>query len=333
MFRVNGVARRVVARLQPLNRGLKCLVVAEHDKAAVTGGTLAAVTAATKACGDDVEMLLTGDGAKEVAQATSVAGVQKVLVANEASVSTEGLAALATKEGYTHVMAGVSTTAKSFLPRLAAALDVSPVTDIIEVLDATTFRRPMYAGNAVATVKSAPGAVAVATVRTTAFEKAVTTTEAPVIEAVDLPADPLAPTFVSSTSGSSSAKKVDLVSAKTVVSGGRGMKSGENFQLLDKLADAFGSDTAAVGASRAAVDAGMVPNELQVGQTGKVVAPELYVAVGISGAIQHLAGMKDSKIIVAVNKDDEAPIFKVADYGLVGDLFDVVPQLTDALRK
>jgi len=304
------------------------LVVGEHDGATtVTGGTLAAVTAATKACGDGVELLLTGDGAAEVAAHTGVEGVQKVLVS--AHVSPEGLAALV-KERFTHVMAGVSTSSKSLLPRLAVALDVSPVTDVVDVLDAATFRRPMYAGNAVATVTTS--STTVATVRATAFEKASTTGAASsFVETVDLPADPLAPTFVSS-NAPSARKKTDLVSAKTVVSGGRGMKSGDNFQLLDKLAEAIGAE-AAVGASRAAVDAGMVPNELQVGQTGKVVAPDLYVAVGISGAIQHLSGMKESKCIVAINTDPDAPIFQVADYGLNQDLFTAVPELTEKLTN
>ncbi|KAJ8599455.1 hypothetical protein CTAYLR_008045 [Chrysophaeum taylorii] len=299
------------------------LVIAEHEGSKLTPGTLAAVTAAQKLADECTVLVLGSEGA--ALEAAKVASVGSVKTCGESPLA-RGVAEYAKSGGFTHVLAPSSNRSKSLCPRLAAALDVSPVTDVVEVLDESTFVRPMYAGNALATVRAA-GLLKVLTVRATAFDKAGARgdeEEAPV-EPVDIPEMPA--TVLGSSSGGSG-DKPELTSAKAVVSGGRGMKSGENFKLLDELADKLG---AAVGASRAAVDAGMVPNELQVGQTGKVVAPDLYVAVGISGAIQHLSGMKDSKTIVAINKDAEAPIFQVADYGLVADLFTAVPELTSKL--
>mmetsp|Transcript_20235 Transcript_20235/g.63597 ORF Transcript_20235/g.63597 Transcript_20235/m.63597 type:complete len:332 (+) Transcript_20235:2-997(+) len=311
------------ARVGGVRRWASTLVVAEHDEGKLSGGTLAAVTAAQKMGTSECVVLVLGSEAA-AAEASRVAGVSKVV--SGSGFGAKGVAALVESLSASHVVAASSNKAKEAIPRLAARLERSPVTEVVEVVDATTFVRPMYAGNALATVRTTTPAVV--TIRATAFEKAELSDGAPApVETVDLDASH-APTVLAQSRGGS-ADKVDLTAAKTVVSGGRGMKSGDNFELLDKLAAKF--DTAAVGASRAAVDAGMVPNDLQVGQTGKVVAPQLYVAVGISGAIQHLSGMKDSKVIVAINKDPEAPIFQVADYGLVDDLFSAVPALTDKL--
>jgi len=310
------------------------LVIAEHNNANLNPITLNAITAATK-MGGDVTCLVAGSGCQGVAtEVSSVAGVNKVLVAEDPAF--EGflperlvplLLSCQEKLTFTHIVAGASSLGKSLLPRLAAKLDVAPVSDIIEVKSADTFVRTIYAGNALQTIKS-EDPVKVVSVRGTAFEAAASGGSA-ATEAVAVPAEVTenqSSAFVAQRLSKSD--RPDLASAKNVVSGGRGLKSGENFELLYNLADKL---NAAVGASRAAVDAGYVANDLQVGQTGKIVAPELYVAVGISGAIQHLAGMKDSKTIVAINKDAEAPIFQVADIGLVADLFKAVPEMTEKL--
>ena len=310
------------------------LVVAEHDNASLKGATLNTVSAAAK-LGGDLAILVVGSGAGSVAEAAAkVAGVAKVLVADSAifaDQSAENLAAQvvavvkAAGGSISHVLAPATTFGKNVLPRVAALLDVAQISEIVAVESADTFVRPIYAGNALATVKSSD-AVKVITVRTTAFEAAGEGGSA-AVEQVAASAD-LGLTKLVGRELTKSARP-ELGAAKIIVSGGRGMGSGENYQkVLEPLADKIG---AALGASRAAVDAGYVPNDYQVGQTGKIVAPQLYIAVGISGAIQHLAGMKDSKVIVAINKDPEAPIFQVADYGLVADLFEAVPQLTAAV--
>ena len=307
------------------------LVIAEHDNASLKTATLNAVTAASK-IGGDIHVLVAGKGAQAAAEAASkVAGVAKVLLADDAAYEhqlPEDVAPLVvsvTKSCYGHVLAGATSVGKNLLPRVAALLDVAAISDITAVAAADTFERPIYAGNAIATVQSAD-AVKVITVRTTAFETAAAEGGSASVEAVSGAGAAGLSSFVSAELTKS--ERPELTAARVVVSGGRGMQSGENFPMLEALADKLG---AAVGASRAAVDAGFVPNDYQVGQTGKIVAPELYIAVGISGAIQHLAGMKDSKVIVAINKDEEAPIFQVADYGLVADLFKAVPELTDKL--
>ncbi|HQE41412.1 MAG TPA: FAD-binding protein [Zoogloea sp.] len=310
------------------------LVVAEHDNASLKGATLNTVSAAAKLDGD-LAILVVGSGAGSVAEAAAkVAGVAKVLVADSAifaDQSAENLAAQvvavvkAAGGSISHVLAPATTFGKNVLPRVAALLDVAQISEIVAVESADTFVRPIYAGNALATVKSSD-AVKVITVRTTAFEAAGEGGSA-AVEQVAACAD-LGLTKLVGRELTKSARP-ELGAAKIIVSGGRGMGSGENYhKVLEPLADKIG---AALGASRAAVDAGYVPNDYQVGQTGKIVAPQLYLAVGISGAIQHLAGMKDSKVIVAINKDPEAPIFQVADYGLVADLFEAVPQLTAAI--
>ena len=305
------------------------LILADHDSAALKPATAHAVTAAAK-LGGDIHVLVAGRNAAPAAdQAARLAGVAKVLLADDAAYEhalAEPVAALLVSlaPGYSHVLAAATSVGKNVLPRVAALLDVAMISDITAVVAADTFERPIYAGNAIATVQSAD-AVKVVTVRTTAFEAAAATNNAPV-ESVAAAADPALSRFVSAELSKS--ERPELTSARIVISGGRGMQSGDNFHLLEALADKLG---AAVGASRAAVDAGFVPNDYQVGQTGKIVAPDLYVAVGISGAIQHLAGMKDSKVIVAINKDEEAPIFQVADYGLVADLFKALPELQQAL--
>ncbi len=307
------------------------LVIAEHDNAALKPATLNAVTAAAK-IGGDIHLLVAGQGAQAVADAAAkVTGVSKVLLADDAAYAhplPENLAPLVVglAKNYGHVLAAATSEGKNLLPRVAALLDVAAISDITGVVSADTFERPIYAGNAIATVQSSD-AIKVITVRTTAFEAAATGGSA-AVETIAGTGDAGSAKFVGQELTKS--ERPELTQAKIVVSGGRGMQSGENFKLLEALADKLG---AAVGASRAAVDAGFVPNDYQVGQTGKIVAPELYIAVGISGAIQHLAGMKDSKVIVAINKDEEAPIFQVADYGLVADLFKAVPELTDALGK
>ncbi|MEQ3693058.1 MAG: FAD-binding protein [Thalassolituus sp.] len=306
------------------------LVIAEHDNATLNGATLNTITAATK-IGSDVEVLVAGSGCAAVAEAVSkVAGVSKVLVADNAVYEyqlAENMGELVAElgKGYSHILAAATTTGKDFLPRAAALLDVNMVSEVIGVESEDTFVRPIYAGNAIATVKSSDG-IKVMTVRGTAFDAAAAEGGSAATEAVDIAKDAGISAFASEELAKSD--RPELTAASVVISGGRGMGNGENFDMLYKLADKVG---AAVGASRAAVDAGFVPNDMQVGQTGKIVAPDLYVAVGISGAIQHLAGMKDSKVIVAINKDEEAPIFQVADYGLVADLFDAIPELDSAL--
>jgi len=315
-------------------RSLSSLVVGEYDGTALSESTLSAVTAC-KALGD-VELLLGGAACKAAAEsACAVEGVSKVTFAESANLDhgvaeewTPFILAAQKASGASHIVAGASAFSKSVLPRVSALLDVAMLSDVIEVKDPSTFVRPTYAGNAIATVASSDD-VKVLTVRPTSFDKAATAggsaSASPVAEA---PAAVGLTTWVSEEVKKSD--RPDLASAKTVISGGRGLKTGENFEMLDSLADKL---NAAVGASRAAVDSGMCPNDMQVGQTGKVVAPDLYIAVGISGAIQHLAGMKDSKTIVAINKDPDAPIFQVADYGLVTDLFDAVPELESKLAK
>jgi electron transfer flavoprotein alpha subunit len=310
------------------------LVLADHDNAVLRAGTRNAVTAATR-IGAPVHVLVVGHQAAPVAAAAAaLSGVSRVLHVDAPHFfqpTAENVAALLVSvvraQGYRHLLAPATSAAKAALPRAAALLDVAQVSEIVDVVDADTFVRPIYAGNALATVR-AKDAIKVITVRTTAFDAAASSgSEAP-IEAVEAPAD-LALASVASRTLSKS-DRPDLASARIVVSGGRALASAENFKLIEALAAQL---NAAVGASRAAVDAGYVGNDLQVGQTGKIVAPALYVAVGISGAIQHLAGMKDSKVIVAINKDPDAPIFEIADYGLVGDLFEIVPQLTDELGR
>ncbi|HZH25682.1 MAG TPA: FAD-binding protein [Azospirillaceae bacterium] len=309
---------------------MSVLVVAEHSNDALKPSTLVTVAAAAQ-CGGPVHILVAGQGCRAAADAAAkVAGVEKVLLADGAEYAhglAENLAPLVANlaKGYSHVLAPASSFGKNIMPRVAALLDVAQVSDITGVHGPDTFERPIYAGNAIATVQS-QDPVKVVTVRTTAFEKAAETGGGAGVEAVTATGDQGKSRFVGAELSKS--ERPELTSARVVVSGGRGMGSGENFAILNALADKLG---AAVGASRAAVDAGFVPNDYQVGQTGKIVAPELYIAVGISGAIQHLAGMKDSKVIVAINKDEEAPIFQVADYGLVGDLFKVVPELTEKL--
>jgi electron transfer flavoprotein alpha subunit len=309
---------------------MTALVIAEHDNVSLKGSTLNTITAAAQ-CGGDVHVLIAGHNADAAAQAaTKVAGVTKVLVAEGAQFA-DGLAeniaaqALSLASNYSHILAPATAYGKNILPRVAAKLDVAQISEITKVVSPDTFERPFYAGNAIATVQSAD-AVKVITVRTTAFDSAAVAGGSAAVETVSAVADSGKSSFVSRHIATSA--RPELAGAKVVVSGGRGLGSEENFKILEPLADKLG---AAMGASRAAVDAGFVPNDWQVGQTGKVVAPDLYIAVGISGAIQHLAGMKDSKTIVAINKDAEAPIFSVADYGIVGDLFEIVPQLVKEL--
>ena len=310
---------------------MSILVIAEHDNKALNGATLNVVAAAQK-IGGDITVLVAGSGAQAVAdQAAKVAGVSKVLLADDAAYANqlaENVAKLVAElgKGYSHILAASTTTGKNILPRAAALLDVSMITDIIAVEGAKTFKRPIYAGNAIATVESGE-AVVVATVRGTAFDAVSAEGGAASVEAAAAQGDAGISKFVSEEIVKS--ERPELTAARIVVSGGRGVGSGENYhKILDPLADKLG---AAQGASRAAVDAGFVPNDMQVGQTGKIVAPELYIAVGISGAIQHLAGMKESKVIVAINKDEEAPINAVADYWLVGDLNTVVPELVSKI--
>ncbi|MGP0174435.1 electron transfer flavoprotein subunit alpha/FixB family protein [Pseudomonas sp. NCHU5208] len=302
------------------------LVIAEHSNAALAPATLNVVTAAQK-IGGDIHVLVAGSNASAAAEAAAkVAGVAKVLLADDVAYAhqlPENVAPLIAELGknYSHILAAATTNGKNYLPRVAAQLDVDQISEIVAVESADTFKRPIYAGNAIATVQSS-AAVKVITVRTTGFDAAAAEGGSAAVEAVSGPADAGKSAFVGEELAKSD--RPELTAAKIVVSGGRGMGNGDNFKHLYALADKLG---AAVGASRAAVDAGFVPNDMQVGQTGKIVAPQLYIAVGISGAIQHLAGMKDSKVIVAINKDEEAPIFQVADYGLVADLFEAVPEL------
>jgi electron transfer flavoprotein alpha subunit len=306
------------------------LVIAEHDNASIKSATLNTVTAA-QACGGDVHVLVAGENAQGAAQAAAqIAGVAKVIHADGASLKdglAENIAAqvLQIAGNYSHILFPATASGKNAAPRVAAKLDVAQISDITKVDSPDTFERPIYAGNAIATVQSADS-VKVITVRTTGFDAVAAQGGSAAVEEVAAVADSGLSTFVGREVAKSD--RPELAGARVVVSGGRGLGSAENFKILDPLADKLG---AALGASRAAVDAGYAPNDWQVGQTGKIVAPQLYVAVGISGAIQHLAGMKDSKVIVAINKDPEAPIFGVADYGLVGDLFTVVPELAGAL--
>ena len=302
------------------------LVIAEHTNAALAAATLNTVAAA-QAIGGDIHVLVAGAACGAAAEAAAkVAGVAKVLVADNAAYAhqlPENVAPLIAElgKGYSHILAAATSNGKNILPRVAAQLDVDQISEITAVVSADTFQRPIYAGNAIATVQSS-AAVKVITVRSTGFDPVPAEGGSAAVEAVSGAGDAGKSAFVGEEQAKSD--RPELTAAKIVVSGGRGMQNGDNFQLLYKVADKLG---AAVGASRAAVDAGFVPNDMQVGQTGKIVAPQLYIAVGISGAIQHLAGMKDSKVIVAINKDEEAPIFQVADYGLVADLFEAVPEL------
>ncbi len=311
---------------------MSILVLAEHDNAELKPATLNTVTAAA-AIGGDIHVLVAGEGCGAVAEAAAaVDGVSKVLVADAAEYGhrlAENMANLIVglADGYSHVVAPHTTSGKNILPRAAALMDIQQVSDITAVVSEDTFERPIYAGNGIATVQTSDAKKFV-TVRTTAFEPALAEGGSAATEQVAAGGDAGLSSFLRAEVSSS--ERPELTSAKIIISGGRGMQSGENFDMLERIADKLG---AAVGASRAAVDAGCVPNDYQVGQTGKIVAPDLYVAVGLSGAIQHLAGMKDSKVIVAINKDEEAPIFQVADYGIVGDLFDVIPALEAELDK
>jgi len=308
------------------------LILAEHDNSELKPATLNAVTAA-RALNGSIDILVAGSNCKGAAEgASKIEGVNKVLVADSeeyANALAENVASLVSKiaDNYSHILATATTSAKNIMPRVAALRDVQQISEISEVIDTETFVRPIYAGNAMATVKSSDS-LKVITVRGTSFEAAEDNGGSAAIEQVEASGDLGLSSYIGSELSAS--ERPDLTSARIVISGGRGMQSGENFPIIEAVADKLG---AAVGASRAAVDAGYVPNDYQVGQTGKVVAPDLYIAVGISGAIQHLAGMKDSKVIVAINKDEEAPIFQVADFGLVADLFKAVPELDDELQK
>ncbi len=308
---------------------MSILVFAEHDNSTLKAETLKTVAAA-QAIGGDITLLVAGYNCQNVVDAASkVNGVSKVLVADNASYEHQlaenvSLLVLELAGDYEHIIATALTTGKNFMPRVAALLDVTQISDIIAVESADTFVRPIYAGNAIATVQSLDSKKVI-TVRATGFDAVATDGNAEVVT-LDIATDATISSHVSDELTES--ERPDLGAAGVVISGGRGMQNGDNFKLLDGIADKLG---AAIGASRAAVDAGFVPNDMQVGQTGKIVAPDLYIAVGISGAIQHLAGMKDSKIIVAINKDPEAPIFQVADYGIVADLFDALPELEGKL--
>ena len=309
---------------------MSTLVIAEHDNSSLRPATLNAVTAA-QAMGADIDILVAGSNCGAVAEAAAkIPGVGKVLVADNAAYAhqlAENVSLLVAEVGaaYDNIVAPATSNGKNTLPRVAALLDVAQISDIIGVESADTFKRPIYAGNVIATVKS-KDAKKVITVRTTAFDTAAAEGGSATVEAVAAVHDAGLSSFVGEEVAKSD--RPELTAASVVISGGRGMQNGENFKLLDGIADKL---NAAIGASRAAVDAGFVPNDMQVGQTGKIVAPDLYIAVGISGAIQHLAGMKDSKVIVAINKDEDAPIFQVADYGLVADLFEALPELEAAL--
>lgn len=308
---------------------MSVLVYVEHDNQELKSESLKLIQAARE-IDQDVHALVVGADCQGVAsQAAQVQGVSKVLCADEPQYQyqlAENVAELVADIGktYSHILAPATTTGKNFLPRVAALLDVAQLSDVIKIISADTFVRPIYAGNALATVQSSDP-IKILTVRTAAFDAAQLGNSA-TIESLSVVKEASSSTFVSAELTES--ERPELTAANVVISGGRGMQNGDNFKLLEGIADKLG---AAIGASRAAVDAGFVPNDMQVGQTGKIVAPQLYIAVGISGAIQHLAGMKDSKVIVAINKDEEAPIFQVADYGLVGDLFTVLPELEAAL--
>ncbi|CAA0119956.1 electron transfer flavoprotein subunit alpha/FixB family protein [Zhongshania aliphaticivorans] len=309
---------------------MSILILAEHDNASIKGATLNTVAAA-KAIGGDITVLVAGEACGAAAEAAAkIEGVSKVLVADNAAYGhqlAENVSLLVAELGkdYAYILAPATTNGKNTLPRAAALLDVAQISEIISVESADTFKRPIYAGNVIATVQSSD-AIKVITVRTTAFDAVAAEGGSASVEAVASAHDAGNSSYVREEVAKSD--RPELTAASIVVSGGRGMQNGDNFAMLYSLADKLG---AAVGASRAAVDAGFVPNDMQVGQTGKIVAPGLYIAVGISGAIQHLAGMKDSKVIVAINKDEDAPIFQVADYGLVADLFDAVPELDSSL--
>ena len=311
---------------------MSCLVIAEHDNATIKGATLNTVAAAVK-IGGEVHVLVAGGGsAGAAAAAAKIAGVTKVLHADAPQLAdflAENVAAVVVgiAKGYSHILAPATSNGKNVMPRVAALLDMQQISEIISVESPDTFVRPIYAGNALATVQSSD-AIKVITVRTTGFDAVAAEGGSAAIESTAAAADSGLSSFISREVSKS--ERPELTAAKIIVSGGRGMGSGDNFKILEPLADKLG---AAMGASRAAVDAGFVPNDWQVGQTGKIVAPDLYIAIGISGAIQHLAGMKDSRVIVCINKDEEAPIFSVADYGIVGDLFQVVPQLVEELNK
>ena len=309
---------------------MSILIIAEHDNNELKGATLNTV-AAGAAIGGDIDILVAGTDCGSVAEAASqVPGVRKVLVADKESYKNslaENVGNLVAElaEGYSHVLAPATTNGKNFMPRVAAKLDVSQISDISAVISEDTFERPIYAGNCIATVQSSDS-IKVITVRTTGFDACEASGGSAEVTAIDNDTDAGVSSFVKEEIAESD--RPELTAADVVISGGRGMQNGDNFSLLNGIADKLG---AAIGASRAAVDSGFVPNDMQVGQTGKIVAPDLYIAVGISGAIQHLAGMKDSKVIVAINKDEEAPIFQVADYGLVADLFDALPELESKL--
>ena len=306
------------------------LVIVEHDNNEIAGATLHAVTAAQE-IGGDIDLLVAGENCAGVAEAAAkIAGIATVKLADVAVYAhhlAENLASLIVEAAanYSHVLVAATTFGKNVMPRASALLDKAQISEIVEVKSADTFVRPIYAGNALATVQSSDS-IKMITVRTISFEAAATEGGSASVESISCGADSGLSSWVSQ--AVSSNDQVDLTSAKIVISGGRGMQSGDNFSMLQAVADKLG---AAVGASRAAVDSGFVPNEFQVGQTGKVIAPDLYIAVGISGAIQHLAGMKESKVIVAINNDSDAPIFQVADYGLVADLFEAVPEFEAAL--
>jgi len=309
---------------------MSTLVIAEHDNSSLKPATLSTVAAA-QALGADIDILVAGGNCAAVAdQAAAIAGIGKVLLADNAAYEHQlaenvSLLIADVAASYDNILSPDTSNGKNTMPRVAALLDVGQISDIIAVESADTFKRPVYAGNVIATVQSAD-AKKVITVRSTGFDPAAGDGGSAAIEAVDAVHDAGISAFVSEEVAVSD--RPELTAASVVISGGRGMQNGENFKMLEGIADKLG---AAIGASRAAVDAGFVPNDMQVGQTGKIVAPDLYIAVGISGAIQHLAGMKDSKVIVAINKDEDAPIFQVADYGLVADLFDALPELDAAL--
>ena len=309
---------------------MSILIIAEHDNNELKGATLNTVAAGV-AIGGDIDILVAGTDCGSVAEAASqVPGVRKVLVADKETYKNslaENVGNLVAElaEGYSHILAPATTNGKNFMPRVAAKLDVSQISDISAVISEDTFERPIYAGNCIATVQSSDS-IKVITVRTTGFDACEASGGSAELTAIDNDTDAGVSSFVKEEIAESD--RPELTAADVVISGGRGMQNGDNFSLLNGIADKLG---AAIGASRAAVDSGFVPNDMQVGQTGKIVAPDLYIAVGISGAIQHLAGMKDSKVIVAINKDEEAPIFQVADYGLVADLFDALPELESKL--
>jgi electron transfer flavoprotein alpha subunit len=309
---------------------MSILVIAEHNNQHLNPSSLSALSAATQ-LGDSIDLLIAGNNCQTVAvQASNIPVINKVFIADNSVYKhflAENMAPLVADiaDGYSHILATATTTAKNIMPRVAALLDVQAISDISAVISEDTFKRPIYAGNLIATVQSLDS-VKVITVRGTAFESVSAEGGSATIEAIDQAQDKGVSVFVSEQLAQTD--RPELTAAGIVISGGRGMASGDNFDMLYKIADKLG---AAVGASRAAVDADFVPNDMQVGQTGKIVAPDLYIAVGISGAIQHLAGMKDSKVIVAINKDEEAPIFSVADYGLVADLFTALPELESKL--